>query len=311
MPLVFSEAEAEANRGSDRVAMDEAVRQATIHPREHQSGVGVKLLRKLPINDERNRVHRPMAVCKRRGVGAVDGGTKEGLIVMIIRADHIYFVRDCVFHSGPEYMEQLVAGAKSRVVDVRVVDRGTAGADEISRDITKTSPGGKSITGRRISNEFVSSKQLEWPVAVFASQHHARIIGERSGENLRQHRRKRAAGKRYRYGVLDVAANCVERKRAAGQIGNVATELELIRTGRGVVQLVATELPERRNPELANVNTILQRSAMPAIFGIAPTAGNSLPADRRESVRSAHRIVGKNSVQSQRVLPENGQGAIG
>src|ERR1700760_3211513 len=113
--------------------MDEAVRQATIHPREHQSGIGVKLLRKLPINDETNRVHRPMAVCECRGVDTVDGCTKEGLIVMIVSASHIYVVSDCVFHSGPDYVEQLVAGAKSRVVDVGVVDRGAAGADEVSR----------------------------------------------------------------------------------------------------------------------------------------------------------------------------------
>ena len=137
------------------------------------------------------------------------------------------------------------------------------------------------------------------------------IVGERGGENLRQHRRQRVAGKRYRHGVLDVAADGVERKRAASQIGNVPAELELVGTGRGVVQIVAAELPERRNPELANVDTILHRRAKSAVLGIAHAAGNSLPADRRESVRSAHRIVGKNSVQSQRVLPENGQGAIG
>src|SRR6202048_165442 len=208
-------------------------------------------------------------------------------------------------------MEQLVAGVETRVVNVRVVDGSAAGADEVSRDITKTSTGGKRIAGGRISNEFVSSKQLERPVAVFANQHHARIIGERSGENLRQHRWQRAAGKPYRHRVLHVAANCVERKRAPSQMGNAPAELELVGTSRGVVQIVAAELPERRNPELVNINTILHRRAKSAVLGIAHAAGNSLPADRRESVRSAHRIVGKNSVQSQRVLPENGQGAIG
>src|ERR1700694_5420946 len=126
-------------------------------------------------------------------------------------------------------MEQLVAGVESRVVDVRVVDRSAGGADEVSRDITKASTGGKRIAGGRISNEFVSSKQLDRPVAVFANQHHAAIIGQRSGENLRQHRWQRVAGKPYRYGVLDVAANCVERKGAASQIGNVPAELELVR----------------------------------------------------------------------------------
>src|SRR5216683_7802708 len=208
-------------------------------------------------------------------------------------------------------MQCLVAGVESRVVNVRIVDRSAAGADEVSRDITKTGSGGKRIAGGRISNEFVTSKQLERPVAVFADQHHARIIGERSGENLRQHRWQRAAGKPYRHGVLDVAANCVERKRAASQIGKVPAELELVGTSRGVVQIVAAELPEGRKPELVNVDTVLHRRAKSAVLGIARAAGNSLPADRRESVRSAHRIVGKNSVQSQRVLPENGEGAIG
>jgi hypothetical protein len=65
------------------------------------------------------------------------------------------------------------------------------------------------------------------------------------------------AGKPYRHGVLDVAADSVERKRAAGQIGSVSIELELVGTGRGVVQIVAAELPQRRNPELANVDAIL------------------------------------------------------
>jgi hypothetical protein len=82
VPSGFSEAEARPNRRSDRVATAVAVRQATIHLREHQSGIGIKLLRKLPINDERNRVHRPMAGCERHGVGPVDGCTIGGLIVV-------------------------------------------------------------------------------------------------------------------------------------------------------------------------------------------------------------------------------------
>jgi hypothetical protein len=85
--------------------MKEAVRQAAIDLREHQSGVGIKLLRKLPIDDERNGVERPMAFWERRGVGAIDGCTKGGLVVMIISADHIQIVSDGVFRSSPEYME--------------------------------------------------------------------------------------------------------------------------------------------------------------------------------------------------------------
>src|SRR5258708_3689866 len=97
---------------------------------------------------------------------------------------------------------------------------------------------------------------------------------------------------------MDEGANRVERKGAAGQMGNVPAELELVGASRGVVQLVATELPERRNPELADVDMILHRRAKSAVLGIAHAAGDSLPADRRESVGSAHRVVGKNCVQS-------------
>jgi hypothetical protein len=46
-PVDFSEAEAKPNRGINRLAMEVAVRQATIDLREHESGVGIKLLRKL------------------------------------------------------------------------------------------------------------------------------------------------------------------------------------------------------------------------------------------------------------------------
>src|SRR5258708_25333893 len=100
------------------------------------------------------------------------------------------------------------------------------------------------------------------------------------------------------------------RKRAASKLGIVPAELELVGTRRGVVQVVATELPERRNPELANVDMILHRRAKSAVFGIAYAAGNSLPADRREGVLSSHLIVCKNSVQSQHGLTANGYAAI-
>src|ERR1700738_5160872 len=243
-PVIFSEAEAKANRGIDGVAVEEAVRQAAIDLREHQPGVGIKLLRELPIGDERNGVERPMAVCERRGVGTVDGSAEGGLVVMIISPDQIQIVSDGVFHAGPEYMERLVACVERRVVDVRVVDGSAAGADKVSRDIAKTGTGRKRIAGGRISDEFVSGKQLDRSVTVLGNRHHARIVGQRGGEQLRKHRRQRAARQPYRHGILDVAPDHVERKRAASQIGNVAAELELVGTGRGVVQIIATELPE-------------------------------------------------------------------
>src|SRR5258708_5065535 len=183
----FSEAEAKPNRGIDRAAIEETVREAAIDLREHDSGVGIEFLRKLPIGDKGNGVERPVAICERRGVSAaVDGCTKSGLVVMIISADQIQIVSDGVFHSRPEYMEQLVAGVESRAVDVGVVERSAAGADEVSRDIIKASTGGKRIAGGRVSNEFVSGKQLKRPPAVFANQHHARIISQRCGAHLRQ-----------------------------------------------------------------------------------------------------------------------------
>src|SRR5260370_42328234 len=112
-PLGFSEAEAKPNRGVDRVAVEVAVRQATIDLREHESGIGIKFLRKLPIDGEGKGAERPMAVRERRGVGAVDGCAKGGLVVMIISADHILIVSDGVIHSSPEDMEQLIAGIES------------------------------------------------------------------------------------------------------------------------------------------------------------------------------------------------------
>ena len=75
----FSEAEAKPDRGIDRAPIEETVRQATIDLREHKPGVGIKLLRKLPIDDEGNGVERPVAVCERRGVGAqLTGAPKVG-----------------------------------------------------------------------------------------------------------------------------------------------------------------------------------------------------------------------------------------
>jgi hypothetical protein len=196
-----------------------------------------------------------VAICERRGIGGAIGRcTKGGLVIMVIGADHIQIVSDGVFHAGPEHMEQLVAGVESGVRDIRAIDRIAGGAQEISRDISKAGTGGKTIAGGRILNEFVSSKQLERPIAVFSNQHHARIVGERSSENLRRHRRQGVAGNRYRDGVLDVAADCIERKCAASQIGDVAADLELVRASRGIVQIVAPELPERRYPELANID---------------------------------------------------------
>src|SRR5882757_6703155 len=73
----------------------------------------------------------------------------------------------------------------------------------------------------------------------------------------------------------------------------------------GIVLPVATELPNRRRAGLADREPIFQRRRVPAVFGIAAAAGYSLPADGREGIRGAHRIVLEDTVVSQRVLPKN------
>src|ERR1700722_9249105 len=105
VPVVFSEAEAKPNRRIDRAAIEEAVHQAAIELREHDSGVGIEFLRKLPIGDEGNGVECSVAVCERRGVGAVDECTKGGLRIMVVSASQIQIVSDGVFCAGPEYVE--------------------------------------------------------------------------------------------------------------------------------------------------------------------------------------------------------------
>src|ERR1700743_1184890 len=101
-----------------------------------------------------------MAVCERGRDRAVDGRTKGRLIIVIISGGQIQIVPHGVFHTGPEYVEQLVAGIEGRAVDVGVIDGGAAGAHEISRDIGETGAGSKGSAGRRIPNEFISGEQL-------------------------------------------------------------------------------------------------------------------------------------------------------
>src|SRR5262249_18413680 len=87
--------------------------------------------------------------------------------------------------------------------------------------------------------------------------------------------------------------------------------LKRITAVRAIVLRITTELPERRRPQLANVETIFQRCAHSAVFGIASSAACSLVTDRRECVRSTQRVIGNNALQPEGVLPKNGQGAIG
>jgi hypothetical protein len=105
LPIDFSEPEAKPNRGIDRVTIKVAVRQTAIDLREHKSGVGIKFLSKLPINDEGNSVERHVAGRRRGRGGAVDGCAEGRLVVMIVGANHIQIVGNGVFHSGPGHME--------------------------------------------------------------------------------------------------------------------------------------------------------------------------------------------------------------
>jgi hypothetical protein len=117
------------------------------------------------------------------------------------------------------------------------------------------------------------ANSLAGPLLYLASSIRLPSLESVVSENLRQHCRQRVAGEQYRRGIFNVAADSVELKHAATQIGDVTAELELVGSCRGVVLTVATELPECFNPELPNVNTILQRRGQSAVFGIADAAG--------------------------------------
>src|ERR1700687_5100066 len=197
---------------------------------------------------------------------------------------------------------------EGRIGNICVVNSITAKAESISRNIGKSS---LRIAGRRELNPFVASIQFKWSVGVSGEQHHAPVVGDRRSEDLRQEWRHRVAGRPHRvpcqpdrHGVSDVAVNCIEREHTLSQVGNVRSYLELIGAVRGVVLAVATELPERRHPELANVDTIFQRCAESAVFGVADSTGYSLIADLGEGDRTARGQGGNNTVQGEGVLPE-------
>ena len=64
---------------------------------------------------------------------------------MVISADHIQLVGNGVLCPGPEYLQNLVMSVKGVVDDIRVVDGGTAKAESISSNISKSDLG---IAGR-------------------------------------------------------------------------------------------------------------------------------------------------------------------
>src|SRR6516162_831677 len=126
-------------------------------------------------------------------------------------------------------------------------------------------------------------------------------------------RRRAPAGSRTARSTRHLSRGCkLHRAKARpSPVGNVPSRLKRITTVRAIVLRIATELPKRYRPELANVETIFQRCAHSAVFGVASSAGCSLVADRRECVRTTHRVIGRNALQPEGVLPKNGQGPIG
>src|SRR5262249_43098969 len=112
-------------------------------------------------------------------------------MVMIISAHQIYVVGDGVFRARPEPLQDPAMNGEGRVVDVRVVDGGTATAKKVPRNIRK---GGLGIARRRELNPFVASIQFQRPVGVSGQQHYAGIVGDRRSENLRKEGREGEPG---------------------------------------------------------------------------------------------------------------------
>src|SRR4029077_2968657 len=162
--LEASEAEAQSDRRIDIVPLEKAVSQSAILLREHDAGVYIPLRCKLPIDNDRVRVQRTgalrvLAAGARRRPGR---GAEEGILdVMVIGADHIQFVGNGVFHTGPHDVEYPVAKTvhtEGCIDDIRVVKRVTALAKKGSRNIGKS---GLRIAGRHKSNLFVTGVQLQ------------------------------------------------------------------------------------------------------------------------------------------------------
>jgi hypothetical protein len=188
--------------------------------------------------------------------------------------------------SGPHDMETFVTKtvhAEGCIVNIRVVERVTALAKKVSRDVGK---GGLRIAGRHISDMFVAGIQLQRSDRVFGHKHHCAIVGDRCRERLRQERGYRhpigviASGRKCeRHGISDIAVNCVDREHTLTPRWDIGAGLELVCAIGGIVLAVATELPQRRHPELADVDPIFQRRRVSTVFGIAAAAGYSLKAD--------------------------------
>ena len=86
---------------------------------------------------------------------------------MVIGGDHIQFVGNGVFHTGPHDVQSPVTKTirtEGRIVDIRVVERHTVLAKKASRDIGKS---GLRIAGRHKSDLFITGVQLQRSDGVF------------------------------------------------------------------------------------------------------------------------------------------------
>jgi len=185
--MCYSESEAEADGRIDSAMVEIAVRQSTVHLREHQTTICIELWREPPINEGGNCVERSSAL--RVGLARTVRSEVAALVVMVIGTDQIQIVGYAVFDSGPYDLQMFVAEpcarAESCIADVRIVNGRTAEAEKIPRNIGKR---GLGIAGRCVLDPFVTGINVEWSSGVFGEQHHTGIVGYCGSESLRQKR---------------------------------------------------------------------------------------------------------------------------
>src|ERR1700687_1681237 len=169
--LENSKAEAQPDRGIDVIALEKAEGQTAIHLREHDPGIEIPLLCKPPIDSGRDPVECPGALRvlgAEAGGGPPGGGAEERILdIMVIGADHIQIFGNSVLGASPHDLESLVTKtvhAEGGIVDIRAVERVTALAKKIARDIRKS---GLRIARRHISNMFITRVHLQRSVRVF------------------------------------------------------------------------------------------------------------------------------------------------
>ena len=124
MDLSARQSKAEAHpphSGIDIAVVEEGEAQPGVHLVEHYAKIKIPLWRRSGIHCARNRFVRPGALRMR----AAPPPEKRIRDVVIGGADHIQFVRDGVFRTGPHDLQGLVAKAVhiiARIVDIRVVE---------------------------------------------------------------------------------------------------------------------------------------------------------------------------------------------